>query len=98
MDIVDNGLYALVDSDNVAYVNVGATIHALGLKDAADPARGIAALRGLDASAIFPPISVLGQPPAVKLAGVAMTDDGHLVLASESHIRRSGCRGRRYGF
>lgn len=84
--VLTNGLYSLADSDNVAYANVGSIIHAFGLKDSRDASKGIEVKRSLDARNVFQPVSLLGAPPAVRVVGLGMTYDGHLIIGSLNGI------------
>jgi len=75
-----NGLYTVSDVDNVVYVNAGTVICAIGLRDPDDPSAGLAVLRSVDAATIFAPYEFPGYPAAVRLIGMNMTYDGHLVI------------------
>lgn len=85
-DVLTSGLYSLVDRDNVAYANAGPMIHAFGLKDPRDPAKGVEVKRSLDARNVFKPMSLLGSPPAVRLVGMGMTYDGRLIVGGFNGI------------
>jgi len=75
-----NGLYTVSDADNVVYVNAGTVICAIGLRDPGDPSAGLVVLRSVDAATFFAPYEFPGYPPAVRLIGMNMTYDGHLVI------------------
>jgi hypothetical protein len=77
-----NGLYTISDRDDVVYVNGGTTIHAIGMADPDDPAAGLRVLRSFDTSRVFSPYAFPGYPPAVKLIGMNLTYDGHLVIGA----------------
>lgn len=79
---VTSGLYTIADCDDVVYSNAGTMIHAIGLADPTDESMGLRVLRSLDATTIFTPFAFPGYPPAVKLIGMTMTYDGHLVIGA----------------
>lgn len=81
-----NGLYTIADCDDVVYVNVGSTIHAISLVDPDDPRSGLRVLRSLDTTTIFTPYAFPGYPAAVKLIGMNLTYDGHLVIGAFGQI------------
>ena len=68
------------DADNVVYVNAGTTICAIGLRDPHDESAGLAVLGSVDAASFFRPYEFPGYPAAVRLIGMNMTFDGHLVI------------------
>lgn len=67
-----NGIYSVVDKDNVAYSNFGKKIYAFKLVDPSNPGRGIAVARTLDLS------NFLGADEQV--GGVNMTYDGTMIV------------------
>ena len=81
-----NGLYTVADCDDVIYVNVGSTIHAISMADPDDPSAGLKVLRSLDTTTIFTPYAFPGYPAAVKLIGMNLTYDGHLVIGAFGQI------------
>lgn len=81
-----NGLYTVADCDDVVYVNAGSTIHAISLANPADPGEGLTVLRSLDTTTIFRPYAFPGYPAAVKLIGMNLTYDGHLVIGAFDQI------------
>lgn len=73
----------MADKDNIVYVNVGASIYAFGLKDNADPSKGIEVKRKMDFKDILPQSVIPGiGNVGVKLIGINMTYDGYLVVGS----------------
>jgi hypothetical protein len=52
----------------------------VGLRDPADEPQGLAVLRTVDAAEMFEPFAFPGYPPAVRLIGMNMIYDGHLVV------------------
>jgi hypothetical protein len=75
-----NGLYTVADGDDVVYVNAGSVIHAITVADPDDPSAGLVVLRSLDTTEFFTPFQLPGAEPMVKLIGMNLTYDGHLVL------------------
>lgn len=78
--VTANGLYTVADRDDTIYANAGTTIYAIGLKDAARPEAGLEVKRDFDAAKVFPPFDIPGLGKAVRLIGMSMTYDGHLVI------------------
>jgi hypothetical protein len=83
---VSNGLYTASDCDDLVYVNAGSTIHAITTGDPNDPGAGLVVARSLDTTTIFEPFGFPGYDPAVRLIGMNVTYDGHLVLASFNQL------------
>ena len=79
---LSNGLYNLVDSDNTLFINAGTAICAIGLKDAADPAAGLAVERSINMADHLPPAEFPGYGSSVRLIGMNLTYDGHLVIGA----------------
>lgn len=84
--VTSNGLYTAVDRDNVLYVNGGTVIFAIGLREPGNPAAGLEVKRSIDLADWFTPMAFPGYPPAVRLIGLHMTYDGHLVVGSFNGI------------
>ncbi|MFN8473986.1 MAG: hypothetical protein U0822_17475 [Anaerolineae bacterium] len=84
--VTSNGLYTVADCDNTVYVNSGAVISAIGLKDSDNPAAGLEVKRTLDTTTFFTPMAFPGYPPAVRLIGMSMTYDGHLIIGAFNGI------------
>lgn len=85
--VMHNGVYTVADRDNTVYVGTGNQIQAIGLKDPANPSAGLEVKRTLDATKIFPPHEVFpGTGAAVRLIGMGMTYDGHLIVGSTNSI------------
>ncbi|WP_456713432.1 hypothetical protein [Bradyrhizobium sp. USDA 4353] len=84
--ITANGLYTVADRDNIAYVNAGTKILAIGLRDAANPAAGLEVKRSVDAADFIPAADMPGLGKAVRLIGMNMTYDGHLIIGSAGAI------------
>jgi len=81
-----NGLYTVVDRGDIAYVNAGTRILAIGLRNAASPAEGLEVKRSIDAADFIPPTDFPGFGKALHLIGMNMTYDGMLVIGSASAI------------
>lgn len=84
--VTDSGLYTVVDRDNVAYVNAGTTIVAIGLRDPAKPAAGLEVKRSIDAKEFIPPMELPGFGKSVRLIGMNMTYDGRLIVGSAGAV------------
>jgi hypothetical protein len=84
--VTGNGLYTVVDRDDVLYVNGGTVINAIGLVDPSDPAAGLEVKRSIDMADVFPPMAFPGYPPAVRLIGLHLTYDGHLIIGAFNGI------------
>lgn len=80
--IMTSGLYTVADFENVIYVNAGTDVCAIGLKDAGNPAAGIEVKRTLHTAQYFTPFDLPGYGAAVRLVGMSMTYDGHLVIGA----------------
>jgi hypothetical protein len=77
---IANGVYSLVDSDNVVYANYNVgSIFAFGLSDPSNPSAGIKVLRSLDVS------NLLSR--GERIAGLSMTYDGKLIILGNRSMR-----------
>lgn len=70
---IANGVYSLVDNNNVLYVNYNHTIYALALNKANQPEKGIKILHTLDYHS-------LSKIDGERIAGVSITYDGFIIL------------------
>lgn len=82
--IMTSGLYTVADVDDPIYVNAGTDVCAIGLKDASNPAAEQVEKRS---QAHLPRRGLLhalrcGYGAAVRLVGMSMTYDGHLIIGS----------------
>lgn len=85
--VLANGMYTLVDKDNILYVNVGTKICAYGLKDVTKPADGIELKRQIQMADFVPAGAVPGlKIKALNLLGMGMTYDGFLVVGALNGI------------
>jgi len=81
-----NGIYVLVDKDNVLYTNYADTLYGFALSDPSNPSAGItirykiegvvAAIQGSDPAPL----------PNTRLFGLSMTYDGHLIIAFSNGV------------
>ncbi|MCA0404783.1 MAG: hypothetical protein LCH39_01355 [Proteobacteria bacterium] len=85
-NVTTSGLYTVADKDDVVYVNAGTVICAIGLKDPTRPEAGLEIKRTLDTATVFPAFELPGYGKAVRLIGMSMTYDGHLVIGSYNAI------------
>jgi hypothetical protein len=69
---IPNGVYSVVDKDNVVYANYGKSIVAFGLMDPIQPEYGVKVLRSIDVSEML--------EPGDHIVGVNLTYDGKLVV------------------
>ena len=83
-DRFGNGIYVLVDKDNVLYTNYADTLYAFALKDPADPSAGIKVRYKLDN--VVAAIQGDGAPAGTRLFGLSMTYDGHLIVAFSNGV------------
>ena len=56
------------------------------MADPDDPSAGLQVLRSLDTTTIFTPFAFPGYPASVKLIGMNLTYDGHLVIGAFGQI------------
>ena len=78
-----SGAYVLVDKDNVLYAPFGNTLLGIALMDPARPSAGITVRYRLDDAVT----AIEGSAPAgVKLSGLSMTYDGHLVVTFSNGV------------
>lgn len=73
LDRIRNGVYSLVDNENVLYANIGKTVYAFGLQDKNDPSKGIKILRSYNMDNISKKDSI---------TGLSITYDGKLIIVS----------------
>ena len=72
-----NSSYSAVDNDNVLYANYGNGVYAFALADASNPSAGISIVRSIADIRTIQGAVVDG----VRLFGLSMTYDGHLLVA-----------------
>ncbi len=71
-----NGVYSVVDRDNVLFATFGYGVYAFALKDANDPSAGIEIIHRIDNAAK----EIQGPDSEATLYGLTMTYDGFLVV------------------
>lgn len=79
-----NGMYSVVDDENVLYSNFGSNLYAFTLTDPEDPAAGITPKYMV--KDIITAIQGADHPPKVRLFGLAMTYDGYLIVTFSNGI------------
>ena len=79
-----NGIYSLVDKDNVLYANYGGSIYAFALNDPARPSDGITVLHKLED--VVKAIEGDTAPSGTKIKGLSLTYDGHLIITLSNGI------------
>lgn len=82
-ELLGNGLYTLVDSNNILYANVGTKICAYGLIDESNPAKGIELKREIQMADFMPKGTLPGTDfKALALLGMGMTYDGYIIVGA----------------
>lgn len=79
-----NGIYSLVDKDNVLYANYLDTLYAFALTNPARPSDGITIRYKLED--VVTTIEGGNPPPGTRLFGLSMTYDGHLVITLSNGV------------
>lgn len=85
-NIMPAGIYALVSDQDIVYANAGTTVSAIGRVDPEDVSKGLEIKAQFDTAQIIPPTSVFGEEPRVRLVGMNMTYDGHIVIGALNGI------------
>jgi hypothetical protein len=83
-DRFGNGLYPVVDSENVLYVNYYDNLYAFALKNKNNPSAGIAPRYAIED--IVDAIQGENHPAGARLFGLSMTYDGHLIIVFSDGI------------
>jgi hypothetical protein len=74
-----NGIYSLVDKDNVLYANYnGSSVYAFALSDSNEPSKGITKRYALEDAVTA--IQGNNHQANTTIAGLSMTYDGHIVI------------------
>jgi len=81
-----NGVYVLVDRDNVLYANYGDTLYGLSLKEPANPSAGIAVRYKMDNMVTAIQGTNPAPPPGTRLFGLSMTYDGRLIVTFSNGV------------
>ena len=79
-----NGIYSLVDKDNVLYTNYNGSIYAFALNDSNELSKGITKRYALE----DPVTAIQGNnhQANTKVAGLSMTYDGHIVITFSNGV------------
>jgi hypothetical protein len=84
-DRVWNGIYSLVDKDNVLYVNYnGSSVYAFALSDSNEPSKGITKRYALEDTVTA--IQGNNHQANITIAGLSMTYDGHVVITFSNGV------------
>jgi len=79
-----NGAYSVVDNNNVLYTNFGNNIYAFALKDPEKPSAGITKRYVIED--VITVIQGDDHPDSVRLFGLSMTYDGHLIITFSNGV------------
>ncbi|WP_373838101.1 PASTA domain-containing protein [Methanospirillum sp.] len=79
-----NGIYSVVDDENVLYTNFGSNLYAFALTDPENPAAGITPRYRIND--IITAIQGTDHPEKVRLFGLSMTYDGRLIVTFSNGI------------
>ena len=84
-DRVWNGIYSLVDKDNVLYANYnGSSVYAFALSDQNDPSKGITKRYALED--VVTAIQGNNHQANTTIAGLSMTYDGHVAITFSNGV------------
>ena len=81
-----NGVYVLVDKDNVLYTNYGDTLYGFALSDPGNPSAGITVRYRMDNMVATIQGTSPAPPPGTRLFGLSMTYDGHLIVTFSNGV------------
>ena len=79
-----NGIYSLVDKDNVLYANYNASIFAFALNDSNEPSKGIIKRYALED--VVTAIQGTNHQANTTISGLSMTYDGHIVITFSNGV------------
>lgn len=80
-----NGIYSLVDKDNVFYANYnGSSVYTFALSDSNEPSKGITKRYALEDAVTA--IQSNNHQANTKIAGLSMTYDGHIVITFSNGV------------
>jgi len=79
-----NGIYSLVDKDNVLYANYNASIFAFALNDSNEPSKGIIKRYALEDAVTA--IHGTNHQANTTISGLSMTYDGHIVITFSNGV------------
>ena len=83
-DRFGNGVYSVVDKDNVLYTNFGSNLYAFALKDPEKPSAGITKRYVIED--VLTAIQGDDHPDNARLFGLSMTYDGHLIITFSNGV------------
>jgi hypothetical protein len=83
-DRAGSGTYSVVDNDNVIYTNYNDSIYAFALSDPNNPSAGIT--KRYNMTDVFDTIEGANHPNNLKLWGLSMTYDGHLIITLSNGV------------
>lgn len=79
-----NGVYSVVDNENVLYTNYGKSLYAFALKDPNNPSKGITKRYVIED--VLTAIQGNDYPDNARLFGLSMTYDGHLIITFSNGV------------
>ena len=83
-DRLYNGIYAVVDKDNVLYANYNDSVYAFALNDSNEPSKGIINRYALEDAVNA--IQGNNYQAGTTIAGLSMTYDGHIVITFSNGV------------
>lgn len=83
-DRFGNGVYSVVDNENVLYTNFGGNLYAFALDDPEKPSAGITKRYVIED--VLPAIQGDDYPDSARLFGLSMTYDGHLIITFSNGV------------
>ena len=79
-----NGMYSVVDSENVLYTNYGRSLYAFALRDPENPSAGI--IKQYEIKDVVSAIQGEDYPDTARLFGLSMAYDGHLIITFSNGV------------
>jgi len=83
-DRFGNGMYSVVDNEDVLYTNFGGNLYAFALKDPSKPSAGITKRYVIED--VVTAIQGNDHPANARLFGLSMTYDGHLIITFSNGV------------
>ncbi|MDQ1286245.1 MAG: hypothetical protein QG663_1678 [Thermodesulfobacteriota bacterium] len=83
-DRFGNGVYSVVDNENVLYTNYGDNLYAFALSDSDNPSAGITKRYMIED--VLTAIQGNDYPASARLFGLSMTYDGHLIITFSNGV------------
>jgi hypothetical protein len=83
-DRFGNGVYSVVDKENVLYTNFGDNLYAFALDDPENPSAGITKRYVIED--VLTAIQGDDHPDSARLFGLSMTYDGHLIISFSNGV------------